>query len=59
MLVGKRVPSCNKMTQIPNKKVFYARFVKQEGELEEEENPSSEVSVNNKGMLNSSVALYQ
>ena len=32
-----RRPSCNKMAQIPNKKVFYVRFVKPEGELEEEE----------------------
>ena len=41
-------PSCNKMAQIPNKKVFYVRFVKPEGQLEEEENRSREVSVKNK-----------
>ena len=34
------------MAQIPNKKVFYVRFVKPEGELdEEEENRNREVSV--------------
>ena len=48
VLAGERGPSCNKMAQIPNKKVFYVRFVKPEGELEEEENRSREVSVNNK-----------
>ena len=48
VLAGKRGPSCNKMAQIQNKKVFYVRFVKPEGELEEEENRSREVSVNNK-----------
>ena len=46
VLAGERGgPSCNKMAQIPNKKVFYVRFVKPEGELEEEENRSREVSV--------------
>ena len=46
MLAGERGPSCNKMAQIPNKKVFYVLFVKPEGELdEEEENRSREVSV--------------
>ena len=48
VLAGERGPSCNKMAQIPNKTVFYVRFVKPEGELEEEENRSREVSVNNK-----------
>jgi len=48
VLAGKRGPSCNKTAQIPNKKVFYVRFVKPEGKLEEEENRSREVSVNNK-----------
>lgn len=48
VLAGERGPSCNKMAQIPNKNVFYVRFVKPEGELEEEENRSREVSVNNK-----------
>ena len=28
VLAGERGPSCNKMAQIPNKKVFYVRFVK-------------------------------
>ena len=46
VLAGERGPSCNKMAQIPNKKVFYVRFVKPEGELdEEEENRNREVSV--------------
>jgi len=47
VLAGECGPSCNKMAQIPNKKVFYVRFVKPEGELEEEENRSRdhEVSV--------------
>ena len=46
VLAGERGPSCNKMAQIPNKKVFFVRFVKPEGELdEEEENRNREVSV--------------
>ena len=46
VLAGERGPSCNKMAQIPNKKVFYVLFVKPEGELdEEEENRNREVSV--------------
>ena len=46
VLAGERGPSCNKMAQIPNKKVFYVRFVKPEGDLdEEEENRNCEVSV--------------
>ena len=37
VLAGERGPSCNKMAQIPNKKVFYVRFVKPyKGELDEE-----------------------
>ena len=48
VLAGERGPSCKKMAQIPNKKVFYVRFVKPEGQLEEEENRSREVSVKNK-----------
>ncbi|XP_068741324.1 uncharacterized protein [Montipora capricornis] len=45
VLAGERGPSCNKMAQIPNKKVFYVRFVKPEGELEEEENCSRELII--------------
>ena len=45
VLAGERGPSYNKMAQIPSKKVFYVRFVKPEGELEEEENRSREVSL--------------
>lgn len=47
VLSVERGPSCNKVAQIPNKKVFYFRFVKSEGDLEEEKNRSREVSVDN------------
>ena len=55
VLAGECGPSCNKMSQIPNKKVFYLLFVKPEGKLEEEENRSREVSGNQQVI----VALYQ
>lgn len=32
VLAGERRPSCEKMTHIPNRKVFYVRFIKPEGE---------------------------
>ena len=63
VLAGQRGPSCNKMAQIPNKKVFYVRFVKPEGELRRgtwwgrrESQPWGKRFNNNKWMLSSSVA---
>ena len=31
VLAGERGPSCEKMSHIPNRKVFYVRFIKPEG----------------------------
>ena len=47
VLSVERGPSCNKVAQIPNKKVFYLGLAKSEGNLEEEKNRSREVSVDN------------
>ena len=40
MLAGERGPSCEKMAHIPNRKVFYVRFIKPEGEVLSDEEGS-------------------
>ena len=40
VLAGERGPSCEKMAHIPNRKVFYVRFIKPEGEVLSDEEGS-------------------